>query len=87
MVENYRDATSTDVYICAGRKGGEIWQPRFTFHGYRYIEISGADNPPEAEEVESLQYSSVTDFEGSFHSSHELLDRFAENKIIIDKNA
>lgn len=79
MVENYRDATSTDVYICAGRKGGEIWQPRFTFHGYRYIEISGADNPPEAEEVESLQYSSVTDFEGSFHSSHELLDRFAEN--------
>ena len=42
MVENYRDATSTDVYICAGRKGGEIWQPRFTFHGYRYIEISGA---------------------------------------------
>lgn len=79
MVENYRDADSTDMYICAGMPGGELWQPRYTFHGYRYIEISGVKNPPAPEEVESLQYSSVTDFEGSFHSSHELLDRFAEN--------
>lgn len=79
MVENYRDATSTDVYICSGKISGEIWQPRFTFHGYRYIEISGACNPPLPEDVESLQYSSVDVFEGSFHSSNALLDRFAEN--------
>lgn len=79
MVENYRDADSTDVYFCAGKEGGELWRPRFTFHGYRYIEISGVKNPPAPEEVESLQYSSITDFEGSFDSSHDLLNRFAEN--------
>lgn len=78
MLENYRDATSTDVYICSGRDG-EVFRPRFTFHGYRYIEISGVTNPPEPEEVESLQYSSVTDFDGRFESSHALLNRFAEN--------
>lgn len=78
MVENYRDATSTDVYICSGREG-EVFQPKFTFHGYRYIEISGVTNPPAVEEVVSLQYSSVRDFEGSFTSSHALLDRFVEN--------
>ena len=78
MLENYRDATSTDIYICSGKEG-EVFQPRFTFHGYRYIEISGVENPPKLEEVESFQYSSVTDFQGGFESDHLLLNRFAEN--------
>lgn len=68
MLENYRDATSTDIYICSGKEGGEVYQPKFTFHGYRYIEISGVSNPPALAEVESLQYSSVTEFDGSFES-------------------
>lgn len=79
MVENYRDAASTDVYICRGTKDGEVYQPRFTFHGYRYIEISGVTRVPELSEVESLQYSSVTNMEGTFVSSDRLLNRFAEN--------
>lgn len=79
MLENYRDATSTDLYICSGEDEGEIYQPRFTFHGYRYIEISGVENPPKPQEVESLQYSSVKNFEGSFESSNSLLNRFTEN--------
>lgn len=78
MLENYRDATSTDVYICSGREG-ETYQPRFTFHGYRYIEISGVSYPPAVCEVESLQYSTLTSFDGSFTSDHQLLNRFAEN--------
>lgn len=78
MLENYRDATSTDIYICSGEEG-EVYQPRFTFHGYRYIEISGVKNPPALSEVESLQYSSIEKFTGSFESSHALLNRFTEN--------
>ena len=78
MLENYRDATSTDVYICSG-EGREIFQPKFTFHGYRYIEISGVKNPPKPEAVVSLQYSSVKQFDGEFESSNALLNRFAEN--------
>lgn len=78
MLENYRDATSTDVYICGGWES-EIYQPKFTFHGYRYIEISGVANPPALDEVESLQYSSIREFDGSFLSSNELLNRFAQN--------
>lgn len=78
MLENYRDATSTDVYICSG-KDGEVYQPKFTFHGYRYIEISGVSNPPALEEVKSLQYSSIRDFDGSFTSSNGLLNRFVQN--------
>lgn len=79
LLENYRDATSTDRYICRGDEDGETYQPRFTFHGYRYIEISGVTRRPELWEVESLQYSSVTEFSGSFQCSDPLLNRFAEN--------
>lgn len=77
LLENYRDATSTDVYICSG--SDDTYQPRFTFHGYRYIEVSGVTRPPQAGLVESLQYSSVTDFVGSFDCSDPYLTRFAQN--------
>ncbi|MBQ8637793.1 MAG: family 78 glycoside hydrolase catalytic domain [Lachnospiraceae bacterium] len=79
MRENYRDAESTDVYICCGLDGGETWRPRFTFHGFRYLEITGAVNLPDLDEVKALQYSSVTEFQGSFQSSDPVLNRFAEN--------
>ncbi len=78
MRENYRDAASTDIYICSG-KDGEMYQPRFTFHGYRYIELCGVENPPAPEEVRSLQYSSVRKVDGCFKCNNELLNRFAEN--------
>lgn len=79
LLENYRDAASTDVYICNGNAKKEIYQPKFTWHGYRYIEISGVTIPPEVEDVESLQYSSIKEFDGRFESSNELLNRFVQN--------
>ena len=36
-----RDARSADTYVLAGRPEGEEWEPRFTFHGFRYAEIEG----------------------------------------------
>lgn len=40
-----RDAKCTDTYIAAGdSRDGEFWEPRFTFHGFRYAEITGADH-------------------------------------------
>ena len=35
-----RDARSTDT-TCSPAGGGEEWEPRFTFHGFRYVEIAG----------------------------------------------
>ena len=43
---NLRGAPSVDHYTCQGA-GWEIWQPRFTFHGFRYVEITGSAAPPE----------------------------------------
>jgi alpha-L-rhamnosidase len=38
MTENLRRARATDFYTLRGDPGGETWQPRFTYHGFQYVE-------------------------------------------------
>ena len=42
--ENLRGARAEDVYILKGQ-GEEIWEPRFTYHGFRYIQVEGYPGP------------------------------------------
>lgn len=77
---NYRSALSTDHYIAAN-DGVIEYRPTFTFHGYRYIELSGyaPEAQPEKDWVKAIvQYS---DFEknGTFTSSHEKLNQLQSN--------
>ncbi len=44
-IANLRDAKTTDVYTLKG-EGEEIWEPRFIFHGFRFVEISGFPTKP-----------------------------------------
>ncbi|EIP99815.1 alpha-L-rhamnosidase [Opitutaceae bacterium TAV1] len=39
--ENLRSARATDTWIARGGPGIETWVPKFTFHGFRYVEITG----------------------------------------------
>ncbi len=52
-VKNLRGALSVDTYICKGG-GMEIWQPHFTFHGFRYVEMSGLPQPPANDTVTGI---------------------------------
>jgi len=75
--DNLRTAKATDYYTCRGG-GEETWEPRFTFHGFRYASI-GASRA-----VESLSAQSVvlqTDLEptGEFNCSHPLLNQLFKN--------
>ena len=38
--QNLRSAEATDIYILKG-DGTEIWEPMFTYHGFRYVEVTG----------------------------------------------
>lgn len=78
LVANLRDAASTDKYILRG-EGEEVYSPRFTFHGFRYIEISGVENPPAVTEVKGVQLSSIPEITGTVETDHPLLNRFVEN--------
>ena len=42
---NFRSAKATDYYTFA-TDGPETWEPKFTFHGFRYVEITGVDEAP-----------------------------------------
>ena len=78
MTENLRDADCTDTYICNGQPREE-YMPRFTFHGYRYIEISGVQNPPELNEVHGVVLSSIKAFSGNIETSNKDINRLFEN--------
>ena len=80
--ENYRTALSTNYYT-ASKDGVVEWMPKFTFHGFQYVELSGFDNSktPTTDWVTGLvQYS---DFEenGTFTSSHDKLNQLQSNII------
>ena len=78
MVENLRGAMSQDIYISSGQPV-ETFSPRSTYHGYRYIEITGIDNPIALDDVKSKVLSSIESFTSGFHSSDPLLDQLVAN--------
>jgi alpha-L-rhamnosidase len=75
---NLRAARATDTYICRGDRL-ETWQPRFTFHGFQYIEVTGLPRPPEPNTVVGLALSSDTPIVGSFECSNAMLNRLYKN--------
>ncbi|MFD1316371.1 family 78 glycoside hydrolase catalytic domain [Namhaeicola litoreus] len=82
FTENYRSAHSTDYYIASESKTIE-WSPKFTFHGFRYVELSGYDTSkvPTKDWVTGLvQYSNFKN-QGNFTSSHEKLNQLQSNII------
>jgi alpha-L-rhamnosidase len=71
--ENLRSARALDVYILKG-EGEEVWEPRFTYHGYRYVEVTGFPGVPTADSVRGrVVYSSVRQA-GSFAASKPILN-------------
>lgn len=64
----------TDIYVCKGG-GGETWQPRFTYHGFRYVEVEGLASEPPEDFLEGVLVHSDVPVRGSFKCSDELLNR------------
>lgn len=79
MVENLRDADCTDLYTFAGKDGGEEYMPRFTFRGYRYIEISGVTEAPQLSQVRTVQLSSLKALTGNVRTSNPMVNQFLDN--------
>ena len=76
MLENIRGALATDNYILKG--GNEIISPRTTYHGYRYIEITGLDElPPDF--VGAKVLSSADNLTADFECSDETVNRLYKN--------
>ena len=76
--ENLRGATSTDTYICRG-EGVETWQPRFTFHGFRYVEVTGLASRPELDAVTGIVLGSDLQPAGEFECSDPRINQLQSN--------
>lgn len=72
--ENLRTAAATDVYILKGN-GEENWEPRFTYHGFRYMQIEGWPGKPAVNDFTIKKVRSDVAPAGKFNSSNDLLNR------------
>ncbi len=61
-------------YICKGT-GWEQWEPRFTYHGFQYAEISGLSNKPEIDDFKAMVVHTDVEKTGSFKCTDSLLNK------------
>ena len=70
---NLRGAQQTDVVILDGRPEGRVFEPRFTTHGFRYVQVEGVQEPPR--DVLGIAYGSDLETRDQFECSHPLFNR------------
>lgn len=77
MLENIRAALAQDIFIAKG--GEETIQPRFTFHGYRFLEITGIEEAIPVEDVQGMVVSSIDELTAHYETSNPLVNKLWEN--------
>jgi alpha-L-rhamnosidase len=75
-------ARQTDTYILKG-EGTEIWEPRFTLHSFRYVQVRSqggtVSEKPAVQRLEGRVVHSAVESTGAFASSNELLNQIHRN--------
>ena len=77
-VENLRIAKSTNHFILKGN-GTETFEPHFTFHGFRYIQVNGVNGPLNPDDFTAVALYSAMKPTGSFTSSNPLINQLQHN--------
>lgn len=69
-----KTAWQEDSYILKG-EGTEEWHPHFTFHGFRYVEITGWPGIPAVDDIEGLRMNSDLEQNGDFSCSNKMFNQ------------
>ncbi|MEU6346386.1 family 78 glycoside hydrolase catalytic domain [Streptomyces sp. NPDC046977] len=77
-LDNLRRAQATDVYVADGT-GTEVFEPQFTFHGFRYVEIDHYPGDLAAGDVTARVLHSDTPWTGSFDCSDPTVNQLQSN--------
>jgi alpha-L-rhamnosidase len=75
---NLRSAKATDTYVFAGT-GEEVWEPAFTFHGFRYVELTGLPAAPTSETLTGVVLRSAARETSTFTCSSPLVNQLYSN--------
>ena len=76
--ENLRGALQTDAYTLRGAPG-ESFEPRFTYHGFRFVEVTGDAERPRLEDLSGRAVHSAVTPAGAFETSDALLNQLWKN--------
>ena len=85
LTENLRRARATDTYILNG-DGVEVWQPKFTYHGFQYVQVKGLSNKPNLDMITGIVMSSIETNASTFDSSSDMNNQLYKN-IVTTQNA
>ncbi|MFF1420851.1 alpha-L-rhamnosidase [Streptomyces sp. NPDC058280] len=75
---NLRTARATDTYTLKGR-GTETYEPRFTFHGFRYVEVTGYPGRPPLGAVVGRVIHTSAPFTMDFRTNVPMLNQLHSN--------
>ena len=78
FLANIRSAEVTDTYILKG-EGDERWEPRFTYHGFRYVEMTGFPGVPTISSIKGKVIRDALEVTGSFTSSNPMINAIYKN--------
>lgn len=73
-----RDAAATDTYVLGG-DGDEVYEPTFTIHGFRYVQVDGWPGELTTDAIEAVVCHTDMQPTGSFHCSHDGLNQLHDN--------
>lgn len=76
--ENLRAAKATDLYILKG-EGKEVYEPHFTFHGFRFVKIEGLANQPTLDQITGVVIHSAMQPTGTFSCSNPMINQLQHN--------
>ena len=75
---NLRSARATDYYTARG-DDVETYEPRFTFHGFRYVEVTGYPGKPSADDLVGKVIGTDAPITGHFETSSAMVNQLQSN--------
>ncbi len=78
---NLRRADATDCFILRGNPSGETFEPRFTYHGFRYVQVEGFPGTPNADDVRAIVVYSDCRETGTMNFATPLLGQVWRNTL------
>jgi len=78
---NLRGARATDSVTLRGDAEGERWEPHFTYHGFRYVEVEGFPGRPAVENVVGIVVGSACPETGTFRTDQPLIQKLWSNAL------
>ena len=78
QLANMRSAKVTDLYVAKDKKP-IVWEPSFTYHGFRYVEIKGLRKKPSLDSFEGHVLYDDMPATSSFECSDEIMNKVHRN--------